>query len=458
MLNPTPTAPQKLGRYELVHPIASGGMATVYLARSAGIGGFERLVAVKVCHPHLRADADFAAMFLDEARLAARIHHPNVVPVLDVGDDGALFFVMEYVEGVALADLLKTSANRMPLAMVVRIVLDLLAGLHAAHELRGSDGQLLNVVHRDVSPQNVLVGSDGISRVVDFGVAKAEARATVTKGGEVKGKIGYMPPEQFLGSTVTRQADLYSAGVVLWECLAAERLFVADSDAAVMNMVLRGQVRPWPKDSVPVPAALEAIVRRALATRVEDRFATAKEMLLAMEACGIEPASARDVGSWVEHASAQWLADRRKLVLTVSTKVGQGRRKTPRHASSTLMNRWTAGQVVVVSRKWLIVGATAAGVGLAVLLWALWPPQLVPTVPPLSPPSTSVFSPPVTPTVVQPQPAPPVVPSNVVPPVVVSPAVRENKPKQLRKPIPRGKSSAPVHVRKPGGEFRPTEL
>ena len=206
-----------LGGYELLHELAAGGMATVYLGRKRGVGGFERLVAIKCCHPHLRRDPAFVAMFLDEARLAARIHHPNVVATLDVSDEDALYFVMEYVEGTSLAEWIARLAlldQRIAPALLLRVIIDGLGGLHAAHELRDHDGKSFQLVHRDVSPQNILVGLDGGTRIADFGIAKAESRATRTRTGQVKGKTGYMPPEQILGEPLDRRADVYAAGVV----------------------------------------------------------------------------------------------------------------------------------------------------------------------------------------------------------------------------------------------------
>jgi len=188
----------RLGRYETIRAVASGGMATVHLARALGAGGFERLVAIKVLHPHIQSEPDFVAMFLDEARLAAQVRHPNVVPTIDVSTD-PLFLVMEYVEGPSLHAVqrdLRRQNKVVPLEVALRITLDLLAGLHAAHELTDSSGTLLNFVHRDVSPHNILLGVDGVTRITDFGVARAESRLSSTRGGQVKGKLAYMAPEQ----------------------------------------------------------------------------------------------------------------------------------------------------------------------------------------------------------------------------------------------------------------------
>ncbi|WP_437903723.1 protein kinase [Sorangium sp. So ce327] len=273
------------GRYESLRAIASGGMATVYLGRAVGAGGFERLVALKMMHPHIAAEPEFVAMFLDEARLAARVRHPNVVATFDLVED-PLFLVMEYIEGPSLHTLLRTCARAkrpVPLGIVLRIFLDVLAGLHAAHELTGGEGEPLNLVHRDVSPQNVLVGVDGIGRITDFGVARAETRLMSTRGNALKGKLAYMAPEQIRGANVDRRSDVYSAGVVLWEMLTEERLFKADNDGALLAQILQG-APTGPRGVVPsVPAAIDEICLRALRTDPDDRFPTAAAFAEALE-------------------------------------------------------------------------------------------------------------------------------------------------------------------------------
>jgi eukaryotic-like serine/threonine-protein kinase len=309
--------PQWLGRYEVLDEIAQGGMATVYLGRARGAANFERLVAVKVCLPHLRGDEEFSGMFLDEARLAARIHHPNVVATLDVGDEEALYLVMEYIEGDKLSTLIKRASikqQRIPLGVTARIMIDALSGLHAAHELKDSLGEPLQLVHRDVSPHNVLVGVDGIARISDFGIAKAEARATVTREGSLKGKMSYMAPEQLAGKPVDRRADIYAAGVVLWECLAGRRLFRADSEVETFNLVLQNKIlRPstlWPE----VPPELDEIVLRALSLDPEQRFATAAEFAEALEELPIRISPARTVANTVEDLLTDVLTQRRDIV------------------------------------------------------------------------------------------------------------------------------------------------
>ena len=279
-------APSWIGRYETLHVIASGGMASVFLARVHGEAGFERVVAIKRPHPHLRQDEDFASMFLDEARLASRIHHPNVVSVIDFGGETSVpFLVMEYIEGTHLLALNKAALKRktrIPMGVSVRIIMETLMGLHAAHELRDPDGALMNLVHRDVSPQNVLVGIDGTARITDFGVAKAEARATVTRDGTVKGKLAYIAPEQLQGREVTRCADIFAAGVLLWESLCGRRLFRADSEAETVNMLLNWIV-PKPSSIVPeIPPELDEIVLKALERDPAKRYATAAEFAEAL--------------------------------------------------------------------------------------------------------------------------------------------------------------------------------
>ena len=212
----------KLGRYELLHPIASGGMAQVWAAEQTGDLGFRKLIALKTIRPDFAFDPTFRAMFLDEAQLASRIRHANVVEVLDLGVEGpTIFQAMTFVEGAPLSAWLnRAGSNRLPLGAGLRITIDMFHGLHAAHELCDDEGKALGLVHRDVSPQNVLIGIDGIAKLADFGIAKAFGRqAEETTYGDVKGKLGYVAPELLDGYPATPQSDLFSAGVVLWEIL-----------------------------------------------------------------------------------------------------------------------------------------------------------------------------------------------------------------------------------------------
>jgi serine/threonine-protein kinase len=278
---------RRLDRFELIAELASGGMATVYLARLSGAGGFQRFVAIKRLHPHLAGDNEFVQMFLDEARLAARLHHPNVVPILEIGESPqGYYLVMEYVEGDTLARILARSAQagRMLSPKVsMRICLDTLMGLHVAHELKDDDGQPLNIVHRDVSPQNILIGMDGSARITDFGVARAATRLSTTRTGQLKGKLAYMAPEQARGGAVDRRADLFAMGIVLWECLAQKRLFKGEGEADTLNRVLYEPIPSLRQANPDVPPALEAVVMKALERDRDKRWSDASELGDAVE-------------------------------------------------------------------------------------------------------------------------------------------------------------------------------
>jgi serine/threonine-protein kinase len=306
------------GRYAIYGEIAAGGMATVHFARLFGTAGFSRTVAIKRLHAQLAKDPEFVAMFLDEAHLAARIRHPNVVPTLDVVSmQGEIFIVMEYVQGESLWRLLgikmeNTGGRSVPARVASSIVAGVLHGLHAAHEATNDEGEPLGIVHRDVSPQNVLVGRDGVARVLDFGIAKARDRIHATRDGMLKGKVSYMAPEQILGKT-DRRSDVYAAGVVLWEALAGKKLFVADGDFAIADLVRAGDIAPPSSITPDLPPALDAIVMRALAKSPDDRFATAHEMAIALER-EIGIATPSEVGAWVNEIAGDALASRAKML------------------------------------------------------------------------------------------------------------------------------------------------
>jgi eukaryotic-like serine/threonine-protein kinase len=319
--------PRQVGRYAIFDEIASGGMATVYLGRLSGSGGFARTVAIKRLHAQFAKDPEFVAMFLDEARLAARIRHPNVVPTLDVvASSGEVFLVMEYVQGEALGRLVRrltSRGERVPVPMVLRILSDALQGLHAAHEARDERGLALQIVHRDVTPQNILVGVDGVARLLDFGVAKAAGRAQTTREGQIKGKLAYMAPEQLMGMGVTRETDLYAASVVLWELLAGRRLFSGGSEVDVVAQVLRREIAR-PSTIVPdVPKVLDDLVMKGLASKAEDRFASAREMCVALGACGLAEAPSIAVGEWVEALAADAIAERSAKIAVIETHPGR---------------------------------------------------------------------------------------------------------------------------------------
>jgi hypothetical protein len=316
-----------VGRYALHHEIASGGMASIFLGKMCGPVGFAPIVAVKSLHPQFAKDPEFVRMFLDEARLAGRIRHPNIVPVIDVHAEGdELFLVLEYVHGESLGKLLsagRRAGNVLPSSLASAILCDVLQGLHAAHEAKDERGEPLGIVHRDVSPQNALVGADGIARVLDFGVAKATGRVTSTRDGQVKGKFAYMAPEQLRGERVDRRADVYSAAVVLWEALTGERLFRGENEGHTVERVLFGSLSPPSAFRPDVPEALDAVVMRGLSRERSDRFGTAKEMAIAL-AAAVLPASATEVGEWVEAQAVDALERRSELIAAVEASTRDG--------------------------------------------------------------------------------------------------------------------------------------
>lgn len=279
---------RRLGRYEVLARLASGGMAGVYVARAIGVAGFERLFAVKVLHPHLAHEQEFITMFLDEARLAARIRHPNVVPTIDISDtqDAGYYLVMDYIEGDHLGALLHHASklgHRLPTPIALRVIVDALDGLAAAHELTDEQGRRVNLVHRDVSPHNIMVGTDGIARITDFGVAKAEVRLSTTREGQFKGKLAYMAPEHASTGDADQRSDLFSLSIILWECLTGRRLFRAENQAATLNKICIEPI-PAPSSVDPELAVFDAVLATGLARDPAERYQSAEEFAEAIEA------------------------------------------------------------------------------------------------------------------------------------------------------------------------------
>ncbi|NOY94187.1 MAG: serine/threonine protein kinase, partial [Deltaproteobacteria bacterium] len=276
----------KVGDYEIAAKLKSGGMATLYLGRRTGAAGFARHVAIKLVHPHLSEDPNFISMFIDEAKLSARIQHPNVVHVEQFGDEGGCYYlVMEYVHGCSLSQLLKglgERKRRLTPDVAVSVAMKLAEGLHAAHETRGDDGELLGVVHRDVSPQNVLLAYKGHVKLIDFGIAKARGRSQETAAGLLKGKFRYMAPEQAAGRPVDRRSDLYALGIVLWEMLTGRRLFKADNDLLLLDMVRSPEVQPPSACAPGISPELDAVVMKALAPDVDARYASCAQFRRAL--------------------------------------------------------------------------------------------------------------------------------------------------------------------------------
>jgi serine/threonine-protein kinase len=322
-----------VGRYAIFDEIAAGGMATVHLARLVGSGGFSRVVAAKRMHRHFLQDPNFRRMFLAEARLAARILHPNVVPILDVlsDHDDELIIVMEYIHGESLLALLRTAKKTKQAISVpigCGIVAALLEGLHAAHEAQNEKGEPLGIVHRDVSPQNVLVGADGVARVLDFGIAKAIHGQNHTNPGTLKGKFSYMAPEVVRGAPVTRQADVFSAGVVLWEVLAGKMLFGGASEHERLIRIVAGKY-PSPRQYNPrVSPELEKVVARALQLDTGSRYATAQEFAVEIERV-VPIASRRVISDWVRKLAASTLDQRETMIHAIETSSVVARSELP---------------------------------------------------------------------------------------------------------------------------------
>lgn len=270
----------QLGRYPVDRMLARGGMGEVYLGRVVGAHGFERPIVIKVIRTELLADERVALMFVDEARIAAGLHHRNIVQILDFDlFDGGAFLVCEHVDGIDLRALLRHLRAPPRYDIAVSMIAELATGLHAAHEATGEDGAPLQLVHRDVSPSNVLLGTAGEVKIADFGVAKARSRSYHTVSGSIKGKAPYMAPEQILGEPLDRRADIFACGVLLFEVSTRTRLYSAHANATAMTEILQGVV-PDPAERRPgYPRDLAAIVRRALARDPADRYPTAAAMV-----------------------------------------------------------------------------------------------------------------------------------------------------------------------------------
>jgi serine/threonine-protein kinase len=299
------SAPSEVGSaansYEILAKLAMGGMAEIFLAKGANNAGVERYVVLKRVLRHRADDAHFVRMFLDEARLASQLQHPNIAQVYDIGKLGdSYFFTMEYVHGETVRTLLQRThglRRQIPLSAVLAIIAGSAAGLHHAHERKGYDGKPLGIVHRDVSPSNLMVSYEGTVKVVDFGVAKAEHRSAETQAGTVKGKISYMSPEQCKGGDVDRRSDLFSLGILMWEMLTTERLFRRVSDFEAMQAIVSDQVQPPSTLRPDLPPEVDAIVMKLLAKAPADRYQTADELNEAVEAVAVRTGSAISAAS-----------------------------------------------------------------------------------------------------------------------------------------------------------------
>jgi serine/threonine protein kinase len=356
----TGTRLPRLGKYELLAELATGGMATVYVARHLGVPGVERLVVIKRVHQHLLKASQFREMFHDEARLASQIRHANVVRLLDVLDDeGELLLVLEYIESIALSALLRrvvVAGERLPPAVASRIVADTLLGLHAAHETKDVRGRDLEIVHRDVSPQNVIVGVDGVSHLIDFGVAKATSRVSETTGGVIKGKLAYMSPEQAKGAVVDRRTDVFSAGIVLFETLTGKRLFSdtgKDGSSVLLDILLEPIEAPSHVVSG-IPKALDGVVEEALERVRDERFPTAAAFHDALVKA-VPPASPKEVAEVVERFAGDTLRARRSEILRILEGLTEPLLKLARPINVPVIESGDEGEIVATSAATKVV-------------------------------------------------------------------------------------------------------
>ncbi len=277
---------RRLGAYQLLAPLATGGMAELFIAKTVGVSGFEKQVALKVIHPNFSSEPDFIRMLIDEAKLAVQLQHANIVQTYDLGQvNGQYYIAMELVDGADLYKLLKTSSERgldFPIDVAVHITSEVASGLDYAHRKNDPIGRPLMIVHRDVSPQNVLVSYEGEVKIVDFGIAKAALRNQQTQAGVIKGKYYYMSPEQAWGNKIDARTDVFSTGILLHEMLSGEMLYLEDDLDTLIKMVRAAEVQPPSRKRPDVPPDLDAIVMKALAKRPEDRYQSAADLSTAL--------------------------------------------------------------------------------------------------------------------------------------------------------------------------------
>jgi serine/threonine-protein kinase len=312
-------------KYRILAQLGEGGTASVYLAVARGPGGFNKLVVLKTIKPILADDPDFRRMFLQEARVAARLNHPGVVQTYEVVETGgAPVIVMEYLDGEPLSKVLSSAQGSLSLNMHLRVIADATDALQYAHELKDFDGRPLGLVHRDITPHNVFVTFDGQTKLLDFGIAKLTTSNPETQTGVIKGKLRYMPPEQIVGEFIDRRADIYAVGVMLWEAATGEPMWKGCSDATVMNRVLNGEIVP-PREVAPnVPVRLDAICMKAMASEPSDRYATAAELEAEIESLLDDLGSrttSRSIGKVVSALFADVRERRKELIEAQLSKV-----------------------------------------------------------------------------------------------------------------------------------------
>ena len=466
----SPLAPgTKLDRYELVCPIGEGGMAIVWIARQAGKFGFQKLVAVKTILPRFAADPRFQRMFIDEARIASRIDHVNVALILDVGEkDDIAYLVMEYVEGESLQRMQRAAQKkgmRIPPGVLLRVMADVCAGLHAAHELCDERGQPRGVIHRDVSPQNVLVSTKGVAKLIDFGIAKARDRLSGdTTTDQVKGKLRYMAPEQAVGQPMDRRADVWAVGAVLYHLLAGRPPFDGEHDVAVLAALSSGRPpAPLPPGIHP---SITSVVMRALTPAPDGRFDTAASMQQALEdamvAAGVG-ASTGDVAAFLAQVSGEDADKRREAIrrgLEAASAWGGASDDRPRplvdppsfggrtlgSAALTIApadRRRTLGTAIAIASAGVMVGVVGLFVASTRSQVAAGSATVAASVAPPSVSSPAASAPPPAETEA---PAPPAATSAGAPPAITRPTGSVHRPPR---PLP---ATAPARPPSPGGK------
>jgi len=377
-LGSTSATARSFGKYTLVAKLATGGMAEIFLARLSGAGGFEKLVCIKRILPHHARNQQFVAMFLDEARIAARISHPNVCQVYELGEvRGQYFIAMEYLEGAPLARFLHRDVGAAPLdaRLVAGMAVQACEGLHHAHQLKRTDGSPAGVVHRDVSPQNLFVTADGVLKVLDFGIAKVHDASVRTTTGTVKGKYAYMSPEQLRGEALDRRSDVFALGVVLHELFTGKSLFHRDTDFLIFQAIINEPIRNVCEARPDLPAGVGAAVARALARSREERFPTARALgeavAQAMAARG-GPSAPSAIAEAIEHELAEDLEEQR-ILIRVASEGGELDLEEPRVAGGSS----TEALTMPVSARALLSSLLASG------------PAEPPVAPPPPPPEPS---------------------------------------------------------------------
>jgi serine/threonine protein kinase len=321
---------RQIGKYRLVAELGRGGMANVYLAVVQGPAGFNKLVVIKLLKSDLASDPSFVEMFLNEAQLAARLNHPNVVQTNEVGADGSRpFIAMEFLDGQPLNRVLHRGTREdntsFTLAMHLRILCEMLAGLHHAHELQDFDGTPLGVVHRDVTPHNIFVTYDGQVKVVDFGIAKVLNSTSHTQTGVLKGKVQYMAPEQVRGEAIDRRADIFTVGILLWEAAAGKRMWKGLADVVILKRMVLGEIPSLTEENPQVDPELARIITRCLALSTEDRYQTALALKAELEAflkASHQVVGADELRAWLRDTFAE---DRAKLQKIIETQIAKVR-------------------------------------------------------------------------------------------------------------------------------------